>query len=150
MSDEMFVGRGEKLVERIVSRLFISCEILRQVPIKDLVKDEDFIEYDEEFAKHKCDLVFKVMTTSGIFKLLVVEVNYKHGEKAAKKWSQTFAPDIARAGNIPVTIDDYDCRSSIPKTKGLFYLDGRKSHGPITWNDFRDTIDQLEKSEVTP
>lgn len=145
-----FIGRGEKLVERIISRLFIKSEIQRQVPIKQLVHDEDFIEYDEEFAKHKCDLVIIVLDSKGKTKTLVIEVNYKHKEKAAKKWRQTFAPDIKRNENFPITINDYDCRSSLPKVKGIFYLDSKKNHGPITWNDVRDVIDHLDKAGVEP
>ena len=143
MSESQFVGRGEKLTERIISRLFRNTEIHRQVPISKLIKNEDFIEYGEEFSKHKCDLVIRVVSASGKIENLVIEVNYKHREKAAKKWSNTFAPDILRNNNYPVTIDDYDTRS-------LFKQNSKKQHGPITWTDFRDVIDQLEKAEVEP
>lgn len=145
-----FIGRAEKLTERILSRLFLKSEILRQVPISKLITSEDFAEYGEEFANHTCDLVFNVMNSRCEQQTLVIEVNYQHKEKAAGKWRRTFEPDIKRAGNFPVTFDNWDCRSSIPKTKGLFYLNSKNEHGPITWNDFRDVQDQLEKAGVFP
>ncbi len=141
-----FIGRGEKLVERIIPRLYLQTEVHRQVSISKLVNEEDFIEYSEEFAKHKCDLVMIVRTSSGKEEKLVIEVNYKHKEKAAEKWRRTFAPDIVRAGNIPVTIDDHACRSSLDKTKGLFYQNSNGNHVRITWNDFRDVIDALDNA----
>ena len=138
--DSPFIGRGEKLVERIISILFEHSEVLRQVSISKLVNYEDFREYGKEFSKHKCDLVVEIVDSTGTVKILVIEVNYRHGEKAAKKWRQTFAPDIKRAGNIPITIDAYDCRS-------LFKCNDKKDQ-KITWDNVRDVIDQLEKAGV--
>lgn len=138
-----FIGRSEKLTERIIQRLFIRTEVFRQVPISKLISNENFIEYGEEFSKHTCDLVMKVITLSGETHTLVIEVNYKHGPKAARKWSQTFAPDILANGNIPVTIDDYDCRD-------LFKKNDKKQNVKLIWNHFRDIIDQLEKAGVNP
>ena len=143
-----FIGRGEELVEYVIRRLYEFTETWNQVPIKKLIKAEDFEQYGEEFSKHKFDIVTSVAHPLGISETLVITVNYKHKEKAAQKWSNNFSPDLIRNAKTPVTIDDYDCRSSIPKTPGLFYLNSKKEHGPITWNDFRDVIDALEKAGV--
>ena len=136
------IGCGEKLTELIISRLYKDVEIRRQVPICDLIKKEDFVGYGKEFSKHKCDLAMMVKAFDGTVQNLAIEVNYKHHEKAAQKWRRVFSPDITLAGSIPVTIDDYDCRS-------LFKKDSENNHA-VTWNDFRDIVNQLEKARVRP
>jgi len=73
---------------------------------------------------------------------IIVEVNFKHGEKAARKWLRIFVPLIKKYGRIPVTIDDHDCRH-------LFQLDNHRQHR-LKWDDFRDIIDSLEKAGVKP
>jgi len=132
-----FIGRAEPEVKMILSRLFPKGIIKTQVPITKLIYPEDVVFMDEEFRNHKCD-----MTLETPDQYLVVEVNYKHKEKAASKWRRTFAPDLIRNGKIPVTIDNYDCTD-----KGLFYLNSKKEH-ELSWDDFRDVINQLEKAGV--
>jgi len=139
-----FVGRGEKVVLTVLQRLFLSSEAWTQFPIVDLVSKENAEQYGEEFSQHKCDIVIKVKNSKDSIETLAVEVNYKHKEKAAKKWSNTFAPDLLNNNKIPVTVDDYDCRK-----KGVFHLNSKKEH-VLSWNDFRDVIDQLEKAGVEP
>jgi len=78
-------------------------------------------------------------------KSIVVEINYKHKEKAARKWHNVFIPLLINSGFDYLTINDYDCRK-----RGLFYLDGDQQHEQITWEDFRDVIDALEMAGMAP
>ena len=144
-----FIGRGEELAKWIVGRLFQFVMTSSQVPICTLLKKEDAEIYGEEFSNHKVDIVSSVLTHDEKRQQLAIEVNYRHKEKAAKKWNHNFEPDLKKAGVIPVTINDYDCRSDIPGQKGLFTKDSNGNH-KLTWNDFRDVIDQLEKAGVKP
>ena len=98
---------------------------------------------DQEIKNHKFDFVIYRKTD-----IIVLEVNYKHGPKAAQKWVDIFIPLLKSSTKfghlkiIPITIDDYDCRS-------LFNLNSKKQH-KITWDDYRDIIDALEKAGVKP
>lgn len=143
-NQSQFIGRGEVLVQQILSRFYPHCDVTTQVPIGELISKLLSDEYGEEFTKHKVDIVADIVNAQAQKQTLVIEVNYKHKEKAAKKWRTTFAPDLTANDKTPVTIDDYDCRE-----KGIFYLNTKKQH-QLSWDDFRDVIDQLEKAGVQP
>lgn len=132
-----FIGRGEEEVKSILHKLFPNALIGMQVPIQKLIKTEDFLQLDEEFQKHKCDLV--VYNGPDI---MVIEVNYKHKEKAAKKWSNVFSKLLVDGNKIPVTIEDYNCEVLFSDSKQL-----RKKH---PWGSFIDVIRELERQGITP
>ncbi|MCV0398517.1 MAG: hypothetical protein K5785_00825 [Nitrosarchaeum sp.] len=151
-----FVGRSEDLVQDIICRLYRYTESWTQVPIVDIINKEDSEIYGEEFSKHKCDIVLNVANVDDgkSFQSLVVEVNYKHKDKAGRKWNNNFGPDIVKSGKIPVRIDDFNCRSSIKKENGRFELglfhQNENGEHIRSWNDYRDVIDALEKAGVKP
>ena len=134
MNNPQFIGRAEPEVQLILSRLFPKAIIKTQVPITELILPEEAAVLDQEVLNHKCDLT--VQTGN---QYLVVEVNYGHKEKAAIKWSKIFAPSLKRTGKIAVTIDDYDCTHLFKK--------GINGH-TMTWDDFHDVINQLQKAGV--
>ena len=101
---EQFIGRGEKEVEKILKQLLPKARIIPQMSIAYVIDRSEYDKLDQEFKNHNCDFVMIIGSTR-----IVIEVNYKHGEKAAQKWSEIFAPLIKQAGNIPVTIEDYNC-----------------------------------------
>ena len=107
------------------------------MPIWTVITDEDFQLLDQEFKNHNCDLVMYDGP-----KTIVIEVNYKHGEKAAQKWSEIFAPLIRKAGKIPVTIEDYNCE--------VLFSDSNKDSNKIPWGSYIDTIRELERNNIGP
>ena len=145
MSESQFIGRGELLVKKILFRLVECIGVQGQVPLNSIVLPEDYAILDQEVKNHKFDLVIRRTHEKDV----VVEVNYKHKEKAARKWRQIFTPLIENAEYDYVTIDEWDCRSSLEKTLGLFHLNSKKEH-TRSWNDERDVIDALEKAGVQP
>jgi len=151
-----FIGRGEVVVSEILDMILPMPVIKEQPSLQSIISEEDFNFLDEIYQKHKFDLRADYFSNWNKpeeklnMKTLMVEVNYKHKEGAARKWSNVFLKLLKKYHITPVTINDYNCRSSIPKTKGIFYLDSKKHHGPITWNDVRDVIDALEKAGIDP
>ena len=141
MEQSQFIGRGEVLSQKIVWK-FLDCEeINEQVNITKLIPWNELKDLDPEILNHNFDFVVRrPMSKPDI----VVEVNYKHKEKAARKWSLIFVPLLKKYDYEYMTIDDYDCRE-----KGLFYLNSKKEH-KICWDDHRDIIDALEKAGVNP
>jgi len=135
MSD--FIGRAEPPTHHFLLKLYPDDRILTQTPLSYLISHKEFQTFNEEVQKHKFDFV--VIRNNK--PTLVIEVNYKHGEKSAKKWRQIFEPLLKKEGYIPVTIDDYDCIS-------LFK--GNKENHKLSWNDLRDIINALEKAGVEP
>jgi hypothetical protein len=136
MSESQFIGRGENLSIKILLRLFPYSKIESQVPISKVITPEQYHSLDEVYKKHKFDFFIDIN------KWLAVEVNYKHGNKAAEKWANVFLPLLKKNGLLGMTIDDYDCRT-------LFKLNSKKEH-KVTWDDFRDIIDALEKAGIKP
>lgn len=133
-----FIGRGENLTEHIIGRLFPGAEIKGQWPIQKIMTPKEWGELDEIYQKHKFDFIVTLPDE----RLLVIEVNYKHGEGAARKWANIFTKILKEYGVMPITIDDYDTRS-------LFKQNGKGEHKK-TWDDFRDIIDAFEKAGVKP
>lgn len=136
-----FIGRAEPEVKKILESILYTEKIDEQVPIEKIINYSDYDHLGEEGKKHKFDFV--VHRGSDV---LVVEVNYKHGSKAARKWidlfvpyietSKVFSPKIA----IPVAINDWDCNS-------LFKHD-RKRGKPIKLTDIIDVCNALITSGV--
>jgi len=136
MSQEQFIGRGEKEIQKILEGLFPGGSVDAQVPLIGLIKWEDYKELDEEFQKHKFDLVVHCGQNT-----LAVEVNYKHGEKAAKKWG-IFSKLLRDNNVIPVTIEDYNCE--------YIFSDSKKLKEKKPWGSYLDTLRELERNHVGP
>jgi len=83
--------------------------------------------------KHKFDFYVERPNKKG----LLVEVNYKHGNKSAQKWLDIFEPMITAQNMIPVVIDDFECKS----------LFKDESH-PINLGDWLDVINALNTAGV--
>jgi hypothetical protein len=135
-----FIGRGEMLAKHILFRLIPCVVVEMQVNITKLLQGME--GYDEEILNHNFDLVVRRFD---IHRDIVVEVNYKHKEKAAKKSRQIFEPLLTANGYDYCTIDDYDCRK-----RGLFWRNTKGEHLVVSWDDYRDVIDSLEKAGVNP
>lgn len=131
-----FIGKGEVEAIKIFKVLFPKCFIKQQVPIQALIRPEEYNLLDQEIKNHKFDFTVQVG-----FNMLVVEINYKHGEKAAKKWSNIFTNVLINAGKIPVTIDDYNCEF-------LFKSEAAKKKNP--WGPYIDIIRELQRQGISP
>ena len=139
MSD--FIGRGEVIASKILFRLVDCVGLQGQVNIQNIILPEDYAILDQEVKNHNFDFIMRRTSKPDV----VIEINYKHKEKAAKKWSKIFIPLIEKAGYDYMTIDDYDCRK-----RGLFWLNSKGKHLAITWDDYRDVIDSLETAGINP
>jgi len=136
-----YIGRGELLVKKIMLRLINCIGIQGQVNIKHIVLPEEFELLDPEIQNHNFDFVLR--RNSG--KDIVIEVNYHHKEKAAKKWRLIFEPLLVSAGYDYLVINDWDCRKH-----GLFWLNSKHKHLVVTWDDLRDVMDALETCGINP
>lgn len=134
MSD--FIGRGENETKKILQALFPKATISAQVPIEKLINPIDFEQLDEEFQKHKCDLVLYNGPN-----IIVIEVNYKHKEKAAKKWT-IFEKLLKKAERIPITINDYNCE--------YLFSDSARLKKKMPWGSHYDIIRELNRQGITP
>ncbi len=132
-----FIGRGENEVKKILGILFPRANISAQVPIVLLIKSEDYKQLDQEIKNHKFDLVVYNGPNT-----LVVEVNYKHKEKAAKKWSNIFTNLLINAFKTPVTIDDYNCE--------YLFSDSVKLKKKNPWGSYIDVIRELQRQGINP
>ena len=123
-----FIGRGEPTTELILGHLFGQANVISQYPLRGIIPDlEEYTILDDEVKKHKFD--FKV---DRFHDTLIIEVNYKHGAKADKKWNKVFTPMIKRADMIPVVIEDNSCES-------LF----KDEYHPFTLGDWVDVLQAL-------
>lgn len=136
-----YIGRGEVLAKKILLKLINCVGIQQQVNIKNIVNAEDYAFLSQEIRNHNFDLVIIRSNAPDI----VVEINYKHKEKAAFKWRKIFIPMIVLADCYYVAINDWDCRP-----RGLFWVNNFKKHLIITWDDFLDVIDALETAGINP
>lgn len=133
-----FIGRGENRVKHVLKCLFKDqAVVMSQVPIQNVIKKEEFETLGPEYNKHKFDLV--VVFTNGR-PSIVVEVNYKHGEIPVKKWNNVYCPAIVNAGKVPLTLDDYECKS-------IFDTPNER---PLKWSDFVDVINSLAIVRIQP
>ncbi len=134
MQDSKFIGRGEVRAKVIFSRLFNHQKIATQVPIESLISYQDFVFLDQEFKNHKFDIV--VYRPNDV---LVIEINYKHGNKAAQKWNDVFKPLLLKNACVPITIDDYDCEK---------FFKGEEPRD-VTWDDVLDIVQLLKLKKIT-
>ncbi len=132
-----FIGRGENEVKKILEALFPKSNVSAQVPIERLIDPRVYCKLDQEIKNHKFDLV----VYNGPF-TLVVEVNYKHKEKAAKKWSNIFTNLLIDSQKVPVTIDDYNCE--------YLFSDSVRLKKKKPWGSYIDVIRELERQGITP
>jgi len=130
-----FIGLGEHTVKRILKGLYPNSHISSQVPIGALIRFEDFEILDVEIQNHKFDLV---LIDGPLF--LVIEVNYKHKEKASKKWRQILSKVLIDNDKTPITIEDYNCE--------YLFLEPRKRKNP--WGGYLDVIRELHRQNVDP
>ena len=132
-----FIGRGEREAKLILQRLFPKAMVSSQVPIQKLVKNADFLSIDTEIQKHNFDLVVYNGPNT-----LVVEINYKHKEKAAKKWNNIFTNLLIDNHCIPVTIDDYNCE--------FLFSDSIRLRKNNPWGSYIDIIGSCNVKELIP
>ena len=135
MSD--FIGRGERESKIILQKLFPHATISIQVPIERLVTTEEFLSLGEEFQKHKFDIV--VYNGPNI---LVIEINYKHKEKAAHKWNNIFTKILIDNHKIPIIVADYNCE--------YLFSDSVRLRKKNPWGSFIDIIRELQRQGITP
>jgi len=141
MSESKYIGRGELIAKKILVKLLKPVNVRAQVPLESLSLAKEFEILDPEIKKHNFDFVLFCINRKSI----VVEINYRHKEKAARKWHNIFIPLLINSGFDYLAINDYDCRK-----RGLFWLDSKKEHGIVTWDDFKDVIDALEIAGIAP
>lgn len=141
MLNGQFIGRAEKEVIIILKKLIDYEIVLEQMPLKRLINSSDFDLLSNETKQHKFDLVFIRKSDA-----LVIEVNYKHGSKAANKWTNIFVPYLEASKALypkkikPVAINDWDCTSLFKHEKN--------STNPITVLDVIDVCNALYTSKV--
>lgn len=128
-----FIGRAEPEVEHILKKLF-DTRIVSQLPLKSLIPKSVFDSLDEEIQKHKFDLYLYDQH-------MVVEVNYKHKEKAARKWRTIFEPLLRKYNIKTLTIHDYECES-------LFEPADYSKH-VLSWDDIIDVINALKTQNIS-
>lgn len=121
-------------------RLINCVGIESQVNIKKIVKKEDYDFFDEELQNHNFDFVLRRLHGKDI----VIEINYKHGEKIARKLRSIFVPAVIDANCEYLEINDWDCNP-----RGLFWLNSKKEH-PVSWQDFIDVINALMTCGIKP
>jgi hypothetical protein len=115
--------------------------ITPQYPIKNLISKVDFEFLDDVFQKHQFDYYIR-REGFVVSHQAVIEVNYKHKTGAARKMYNVFKPLMEKNGIKYITVDDWDCRN-------LFRQTDDKAH-KLSWDDFRDVIDALEKAGMEP
>ncbi len=133
-----FIGNGEVLCKKILLKLLNCIGIEGQVNIQRIVSKTNYDFLDEELQNHNFDLVMRRTHAKDI----VIEVNYKHGEKIAAKIRRVLKPMVLEAGYLFVEINDWECDH-------LFWLNTKKEH-PVTWNDFVDVVNALKTADISP
>lgn len=141
MSESQYIGRGEELAKKILVKLLKPVNVRAQVPLESISLPKEFAILDPEIKKHKFDFVLFCLDRKNI----VVEINYRHKEKAARKWQNVFIPLLVNSGFDYLTINDFECGK-----RGLFWLNKEKEHGVVTWEDFRDVINALDIAGIYP
>ncbi len=132
-----FIGRAEPQVEEILTILLNPELINLQVPLYNLIPLTEFQSLNEEVQKHKFDMVVYRKNQPK----LIVEVNYKHKEKAAKKWSCIFEPMLKKYGHETLLIKDYECDF-------LFKPEDYSKH-KLSWDDVIDVCNALKTSKLS-
>jgi len=135
MMDAHYIGRGETMFSKMIHMLYPNINVMAQVSLKKLISDEDYATLDPVFQKHKFDFVLEFVDA-----LVAVEINYKHGEIPAKKWSNVFLKLLNKYHIKPVTVDDWDCDHFFQLTAKNVHLD--------SWDDWIDVINSLKKYDI--
>ncbi len=130
--DEQYIGRGEKLCLKILNNPWGISGVRTQINITKLIPPDECAILDEEILKHNFDF----LAIRKNLKHIVIEVNYKHKEKAARKARQIFEPLLKRFEYDYMTIDDWDCDS-------IF-----KPHSKPTYKDVIDMTNQFKKAGI--
>ncbi len=130
--DEQYIGRGEKLCHKILNNPWGISGVNSQVNITKLIPSDECDLLDEEILKHNFDF----LAIRPNLRHIVIEVNYKHREKAAQKARQIFKPLLERYEYDYMTIDDWDCDS-------IF-----KPHKMPTYDDIIDMTNQFKKAGI--
>ena len=138
MSESKYIGRGEVKVRNILKKLF-DCKVSQQVNIKKIIYPTDYNFLDQEVKNHNFDLVMSPVHGRPV----VIEVNFKHGEKIAMKLRRIIVPLVRKRGYEYLEINDWDCRP-----RGLFWLNVAGKHLTVSWDDIRDVIDALETAGI--
>lgn len=131
-----FIGRAEKEVEEILTRVLLPDLIRTQVPLEQIINQSEWQTLNEEVQKHKFDLLVLRKDKPDI----IVEINYKHKEKAAKKWREIFDPMLKKYGYDTLLIHDYECNY-------LFKPQDYNKH-ILSWNDMIDIINALKSQKI--
>ena len=129
---EQFIGRGEKLVKKILDNPWGITGVNAQVNITKLIPASALKDYDQEILNHNFDF----LALRRNLKHIVIEVNYKHGDKAAKKWTNIFVPLLKQFDYDIMTVDDYECVN-------LF-----KEHNKPTYLDIIDMVMAFKKAKI--
>ena len=130
--DEQYIGRGEKLCLKILNNPWGLSGVRPQVNITKLIPAAECDLLDEEILHHNFDF----LAIRKNLRHVVIEVNYKHKEKAARKARQIFKPLLERYEYDYMTIDDWDCQN-------IF-----KPHSKPTYNDIIDMTNQFKKAGI--
>lgn len=130
-----FIGRGENRTVEILSHLFPKHDIFQQKPLKGLIPFSQFLKLGKEHSQHKHDIVLQAPNSDQI----VIEVNYKHGPIAEKKWHNVYKPHLEAAGHLTCTIEDSQCVS-------LFDL--KNGEHKNTWQDWIDVLNALQQQGI--
>ena len=131
-NQEQFIGRGEKLVKKILDNPWGITGVNTQVNITKLIPADALKDCDQEILNHNFDL----LAIRRNLRHIVIEVNYKHGEKAAQKWRTIFVPLLKQFQYDYMTIDDYDC------------LNIFKEHNKPTYDDIIDMVNAFKKAKI--
>lgn len=134
---QSYIGRGELRVKKVLQKLYPSFRIEQQIPLSKLIEKTDFDILDEVYQKHKFDLA---IAFNSFQYYAVIEVNYKHGEVASRKWSNIFKPLLEKVNIKTVTINDYECTSVFDT----------KEERSLSWKDFIDVINGLSMGGLEP
>lgn len=129
-----FIGRGEPRTVEILKILYPNHSIMQQVHIRTLIPYDEYARLGTDYSQHKHDIVLRSPDMQNI----VIEVNYKHGEIARKKWN-IYKILLESAGHKTVTIDDDECRSIFQEQDGIHHN---------SWQDFVDVIKAFDYAGI--
>ena len=138
MSNSQFIGRGEVIAKKILLKSIDCIGIEGQVNIRKIILPEDYEFIDQEIKNHNFDWVIRRTNKPDI----VVEINYKHKEKAAHKWNNIFTKILIDNHKIPIIVADYNCE--------YLFSDSVRLRKKNPWGSFIDIIRELQRQGITP
>ena len=134
MHADQYIGKGEQTVQRVLMHLYGPSFVKAQVPIKDLIPQQQAKFLGAEYEKHKHDLTVYIAPADIT---VAIEVNLKHGSIAHKKWNNVYKPNLEACGILTCTIDDYECPS----------IFNDKIQHP-NWDDYIEVLNSLKKQNI--